>query len=119
MDTSFEVEHDSVEETYVVRVHGSIDLTTGQAVSDALHAAHESQIATVIVDLCDTEFMDSTGLHVLLDGQRDLIREKRRLAIICPDGNVRRILELIQLSGTFELHQSLEDALADRDGDRP
>ena len=30
-----------------------------------------------------------------------------------------RILELIQLSGTFELHQSLEDALADRDGDRP
>ena len=116
MHAPFEVEHERVDKTYVVSVHGSIDLTTGAAVSDALHAAHESQIGTVIVDLRDTDFMDSTGLHILLDGQRDLIREKRRLAIVCPDGKVRRILELIQLSGTFELHQSVEDVLADRAG---
>ena len=48
------------------------------------------------IDLSDLEFIDSSGLQVLL---RKLLggllgREDRQLAVVCPYGPVRRVFEL-------------------------
>ena len=43
------------------------------------------------IDVCETTFIDSSGLHVLLDVHR---RRQGRLTIDCPPGNVRRVLDL-------------------------
>jgi hypothetical protein len=49
---------------YVVSVTGEVDLATGPEFQRALLALPDQGVASVIVDLTDCSFMDSTGLHL-------------------------------------------------------
>ena len=46
------------------------------------------------IDLSATRFMDSSGVRVLVEAQHRAYRFNRQLAVICPHGRVRRVLEL-------------------------
>jgi anti-anti-sigma factor len=57
----------------------------------------------VTVDLCDTTFLDSAGLHVLLNAARRLTRRSHRLQVICGPGRVRHVIELARLVETLNV----------------
>jgi anti-anti-sigma factor len=59
----------------------------------------------VIVDLSDLEFMSSAGLRVLL---RD---RPERIAIVCPPGNIRRVLDLVHADRGVLIYSDLDTAL--------
>ena len=65
----------------------------------------------LVVDLSPTEFMDSTGLGVLVAVNRSLTAEAR-LAIVCPRANLMQIFELSGMDGAFAIFPTLEEALA-------
>jgi anti-anti-sigma regulatory factor len=48
--------------------------------------------------------MDSSGLHALIDAQARAFELNRRLAVICPGGCVRRVFDLVGLSGRLSLY---------------
>jgi anti-anti-sigma factor len=56
------------------------------------------------IDFSSTGFMDSTGLHFLLETQARLNSLSRRLAIICPGGPVRRLLDLAGVAERLPLY---------------
>ena len=64
-----------------------------------------------MIDLSEVDFLDSTGLRVLLRGRGLLGREDRPLAVICPHGRVRRVFELSGLSTVFTLYASRDAAV--------
>lgn len=104
----------------VIAARGEIDITTAPLLSDALRAAVEGDAARVTVDLCEVSFMDSNGLHLLLNALRRMTRQGRRLSIAChKDGGVHRLLSLADLVGTFSVHPSRHHALSDADALRP
>jgi anti-anti-sigma factor len=81
----------------VLAVRGEIDLATVGGLQDALRRAAEAD-SDVWVDLCEVEFMDSTGLTALVACQRAI---DGRLTVVCPPGGpVRRTLEV---SGLHEI----------------
>ena len=97
-DRSFEVrlapEHD--QDAAVVSVRGDVDLVTAPMLQEALLPVIEHQSGPLVVDLCEVPFMDSTGVHVLLETLRRLENQDRRVAIACrEDGQVQRILSLV------------------------
>jgi anti-anti-sigma factor len=57
----------------------------------------------VTIDLRELRFVDSTGLHVLLNVQRRLTRQGRRPRVVCAAGPVRRANELSRLGETLGL----------------
>ena len=57
----------------------------------------------VVVDLSETEFLDSAGLHVLLNARRRLTRRSRTLRVLCGPGPVRRVIELARLIETLNV----------------
>jgi anti-anti-sigma factor len=57
----------------------------------------------VVVDLNDAEFLDSAGLHVLLNAQRRLTRRSRLLRVICAPGPIRHVIELARLGATLNV----------------
>jgi anti-anti-sigma factor len=73
----------------VVDVAGDIDLATGPVLADAIGNVIDDGAFEVWVDLTRTAFMDSTGIHLLLDVRRRLDELDRRLAIICPGDEIR------------------------------
>jgi anti-anti-sigma factor len=92
----------------VLEVHGEIDLDSAAGLSTAIEAALADGAHELWIDLTQTDFMDSTGLHLLL-GTRERMRElNRRLAVVCPAGAVRRVFDLAGVDGRLALY-------ADRD----
>jgi anti-sigma B factor antagonist len=95
-----------------VAVHGEIDIKTVPALEAALDAAIRDSGGAFVIDLSDVEFIDSSGLHVLLRARGLLGREDRALAVVCPFGPVRRVFELSGSSELFALYGSREEAAA-------
>jgi anti-anti-sigma regulatory factor len=55
------------------------------------------------------QFIDSSGLHVLLGAQRRLARQGRALAIVCTPGPVLRVFELSRLLDTLDIVDSVRE----------
>jgi anti-sigma B factor antagonist len=94
-----------------VAVRGELDAATTSTLAARLSEIVDERDGPVIVDLCETSFMDSTGLTVLLGAFRRLKKRERVMVIICPPGAVRRVFELTR---TLRMLTICED----RDGAR-
>ena len=86
----------------VIEVRGE-DVMTAPQLSAALDAILRRHVGDVLVDLSHATFMDSAGLHVLLNAARRLTRHSRRLQVACEPGQVRHVIELARLGGTLNL----------------
>jgi anti-sigma B factor antagonist len=82
---------------------GEVDVLTAQKLAAALVRLLHNTSGDVVVDLSETLFLDSAGLHVLLNAQRRLTRRNRRLRVICGPGPVRRVIELARLLDTLNV----------------
>ena len=96
----------------VVSARGEVDLETAPALREVLELALEHQTGPVVVDLSEVAFMDSTGVHVLVDTLQRLTLEHRRLAIACREGGqVHRLLDLVGLLDVLPVHRSRKSAV--------
>ena len=86
-----------------LEVRGDVDIATAPELAERLEAAIRESTGPFVIDLSDVDFLDSTGLRVLLRGRGLLGREDRALVVICPHGPVRRVFELSGLSTVFTL----------------
>ena len=96
---------------HIVSVSGEVDLATGPEFERALGALPEERVASLIVDLTDCSFMDSTGLHLLTRAQRRFDRSDRRVAVVSANRCVLRVFELTQLDQLFAIYPSRAAAL--------
>jgi anti-anti-sigma factor len=106
------IEESRLGAVWVVRAGGEIDFSSAPALSNALRAAWQEGEGTVVLDLSDATFMDSAGLHALLNAHRRLTRERRRFLIACPQGPIRDLMQVTRVNDQFELYENLEAALA-------
>ena len=85
---------------------GELDLAEVSRVEQALDGAIADSTGAFLVDLCELEFLDSSGIRVLLRARALLGREDRALVLVCPPGPVRRALELTGVSDLFPIYRS-------------
>jgi anti-sigma B factor antagonist len=98
-----------LEDASLVRVAGEVDVTTIPRLRRELDAARDEGV-TVLLDLSDVTFMDSTGLHLLLEASRDSAGSEWGFFILRPSHVVQR---LIAVSHTADL-LTLVDPAAER-----
>jgi anti-sigma B factor antagonist len=84
----------------VLAVGGEIDIATAPRLRNAVDAALASGAAEIAIDLAATTFMDSAGVHVLVDATRRAAELGRSLTIASPSAAVLRVIEL---AGVAEL----------------
>ena len=101
----------SAEGVPVLVLEGEVDMHTAPAFKDALLDAIDDGAQCIVVDACKVTLMDSTGLGVLISGQRRLSPVGESLAVAC-SGRVGRLLEITGLHDVFTLHASREEALS-------
>jgi len=88
-----------VHELHIGRRHvlsfvGELDIATVPTLDRAITNAIERGAGQVWVDLRQTTFMDSSGVHCLMGAKQRLSQLNRRFAVVCEAGPVRRILAL-------------------------
>jgi anti-sigma B factor antagonist len=94
----------------VLAVAGEVDIDSAGAIPAAVDDALDSGAHDVWVDLTDVTFMDSSGVHALIVARTRVRELERSLVVICPPGNVRRLLAVTGLDGALELYDTREQA---------
>jgi len=79
----------------LVSMHGYCDATTGREFRDGLTAQVPRGSDRLVVDLSRLEFIDSSGVHVLLDLAAKLTEGGGSLTLVSPRPIVARVLELM------------------------
>ena len=98
-------------QTHVVHVKGEIHVSTAQEFAQRLDEAISTSAAAIVLDLTEVEFIDSTGLSVLLNGLRSVTLRGGRLALAVSNPTVLRLFEITRLDSTFDIEPTLGDAL--------
>jgi anti-sigma B factor antagonist len=95
--------------TLVVSVAGELDVYTVPHLERALLAADGAR--SVVVELSECTFVDSSTLAVLLEASRRLSLSDARLLIVATSADVLRPFELTGLDSEFAFHASVAAAL--------
>jgi anti-sigma B factor antagonist len=109
---NFDLSEEELDDTTVIiRVAGEIHATTAPEFSARLNSAIESGRNRVVLDLTGVEFIDSTGLSVLLNGLRRVTRVRGAMVLACANPTVLRLFEITKLDSTFEILPSCDEAI--------
>ena len=101
----------------VIAVRGELDLSTASELEGPLDEAIAAGDAAVIVDLSECEFIDSTGIALIVRAWQQLDRTADgngtgRVVICSYNDQVRRVLEITGLELSIPIHSTRDEALA-------
>ena len=96
----------------IVNVSGEIHLTTAPRFRERLEQIIAAGDGTLVLDLTAVEFIDSTGLSVLLGALRQIGQHKGHMALVCTNPTVLRLFEITSLDTTFEIFPERPAAIA-------
>ena len=105
-------EEDLDERTHLIAIAGEIHVSTATRFSVLLDDAIGRGKTAVVLDLSAVEFIDSTGLSVLLNGLRLVTRQRGHMALVCTNPTVLRLFEITRLDATFDIYADRESALS-------
>jgi len=112
-EPQFRLSDENVDDrTHVIVVAGEIHVSTAPEFSRLLNDAIGQGKTQVVLDLSAVEFIDSTGLSVLLNGLRRLTRAGGRMALVCTNPTVLRLFVITRLDSTFQIVGTRAAALA-------
>ena len=103
-----------VDGTTVVSVGGEIDVYTAPKLRDKITELVAAGSHDLVVDLEAVEFLDSTGLGVLVGGLKKVRAHDGSLQLVCTQDRLLKIFRITGLAKVFVIHESAEAALASR-----
>ena len=101
----------------MIAVRGELDLSTAPELEGPLEEAIAAGDASVVVDLSECEFIDSTGIALIVRAWQQLDRAAEgdgsgRVVICSYNDQVRRVLEITGLELSISIHATRDEALA-------
>lgn len=99
---------------WVVDVHGDLDLSTVQSMNQAVDAVLSERPRTVVLDLSDVPFMDSSALAALVGASRKLERQGAYLAVLRPRPMPRQLLRRTSVDRILLVAESVAEAQSGR-----
>jgi len=112
VQNNFNVEVRNGDSAVVIGVSGELDLASSPALEHELEQGAAARAELVIVDLRALEFMDSTGLSVLVRAHQRATENGQRFGIVRGPQQVQRLLSLTGVAERLPLADSPEELLA-------
>lgn len=76
-----------------------IDLANARGITSMVSAAVPNEAVGLVLDLSGTTYLDSSGVHLIFDLADRLGARQQRLVLAVPEtSNVRRVLELVDVT---------------------
>jgi anti-sigma B factor antagonist len=100
----------------VVRASGDLDLTTAPRLREQLVQVITGGQPQIVLDLQSVDFIDSTGLGVLVGLLKRTRSQGGDLRLVSQRTGLRKLLELTALERAFPLAASVDDAIVEPRG---
>jgi len=101
----------------VLTVRGELDMNTAPELEQVLEEALADEEASLMLDLSNCEFIDSTGIALIVRTWQRLDRDggnggRGQLVLCCVNHQVRRLLKITGVESSIALHEQRDAALA-------
>jgi anti-sigma B factor antagonist len=101
----------------LLEIHGELDLSTAAKLEEPLEEATRAADAAVLIDLADCQFIDSTGIALIVRAWQRIDAAagnggKGGLVLCCQNEQVRRVLEVTGLEHSLRVFETRDAALA-------
>jgi anti-sigma B factor antagonist len=110
MQSDFLVETHPSGRAVTLKLSGELDLLSSPHLARAVDGL-SSDAELVMIDLRRVEFMDSTGLHVLVQAQQRAQESGQRFALIRGGEQVQRLLDLTGVAELLTIVDSPDELL--------
>jgi anti-sigma B factor antagonist len=105
----------SVGDHTIVVVGGEIDVYTAPKLREQLIDLVAAGSYHIVVDMENVEFLDSTGLGVLVGGLKRVRAHDGSLRLVCTQERILKIFRITGLTKVFPIHASVDEAVAATD----
>jgi anti-anti-sigma factor len=107
-----QLEFGNRDDVVVARLAGEVDLSNATEVGDELAGAVANAALGLVLDLTATEYLDSSGVHLVFELSERLRRRQQQLRVVVPAGApIRRILRIVELDNSVPIEASVEEAV--------
>ena len=96
----------------IVAVGGEIDVYTAPKLRDCITELVGAGTYDIVVDLEAVEFLDSTGLGVLVGGLKRVRAHDGSLRLVCTQERILKIFRITGLTKVFPIHSSVDEAVS-------
>jgi len=120
--TPFDVQQEQLDGGIsAITVRGELDMNTAPLLERELAQALADSAALVMLDLCGCEFIDSTGIALIVRSWQQLDRDaggegEGRLVLCSQNHQVRRLLKITGVESSISMHEQRDAALAELRG---
>ena len=104
-----QIEMTSNSDYQVITVSGEVDLATSPELDVAIIGALESGTQSLVIDLSDVSFMDSSGLGVIVRGLKRCREADKDLDLVISNERVLKVFGITGLDQVIPIHASIED----------
>ena len=94
----------------VVDVNGEIDVYTAPKLREKLIELVSEGSYEVVVNLEGVDFLDSTGLGVLVGALKRVKAHDGSLSLVCTQDKILKIFKITGLTKVFPIHSSIDEA---------
>lgn len=97
----------------IATLSGELDALRATTLREALREAAEPDVVAVLVDLSGVTYLDSAGIHLLLELQHDLARRGYAMHLVRPGRRTPAlVLDVTDLARAIDVHPDRGAALA-------
>jgi len=96
----------------IVNVSGEVDVFTAPKLREELITLVDQGERKLIVGLEGVDFLDSTGLGVLVAGLKRVKTHDGSLSVVCEKERILKIFKITGLNKVFPIHRTTEAAIA-------
>jgi anti-sigma B factor antagonist len=108
------LDHHSRDGIEIVDVEGEIDVYTAPRLRELLIELVNSRFYQLVVNMEKVEFLDSTGLGVLVGGLKRVRAHDGSLDLVCTQERILKIFRITGLTKVFGIHDTVDEAIAAR-----
>ena len=96
----------------VLAVSGEVDVATAPRLREQLVQLVNQGNHHLVVDLEGVDFLDSTGLGVLVGALKRVRLQEGELTLVCTQPRIVKVFDITGLSKVFTLHESVDSTVA-------
>ncbi|OFW56305.1 MAG: anti-sigma B factor antagonist [Actinobacteria bacterium RBG_19FT_COMBO_54_7] len=96
----------------LVVLSGEVDVYSAPKLRETIKNLVDQGKNNIVVDLEKVDFLDSTGLGVLVGGLKRVKQNNGELGIICNQEKILRIFRITGLTKVFPIYASRQDLIA-------
>ncbi|CAK7034336.1 MAG: Anti-sigma-B factor antagonist [Peptostreptococcus russellii] len=83
--------------SWIVKISGELDVSCADDLKKELDSNIDNKLSNVKIDMSNLQYIDSTGIGVIIGAMKKLRKEKKDISILNAKDNVKKIFKITGL----------------------